>query len=188
MPDKVSLDGPDATRGNALSRRAALTTVALGAGAVALGAREALAQQNAPVSPPTTITNPPRDFGPNGAPTTYFTDPDVLAVDPLFDSYRQPNTSITRLWTGALGSEGPAWSAEGRYLVWSDIPNNRQLRWIEDDGRVIGVPHAVEQQQRQHVRLPGPAALLRARHPAGRPLRARRLDHGASRTPTTAST
>jgi gluconolactonase len=35
-----------------------------------------------------------------------------------------------------LWSEGPAWSAEGRYLVWSDIPNNRQLRWIEDDGRV----------------------------------------------------
>ena len=54
------------------------------------------------MSPPTTITNPPRDFGPNGAPTTYFADPDVLTVDPLFDNYRQPNTSITRLWTGAL--------------------------------------------------------------------------------------
>ncbi len=33
-------------------------------------------------------------------------------------------------------SEAPAWSAEGRYLDWSDIPNNRQLRWLEDDGRV----------------------------------------------------
>ena len=43
----------------------------------------------------------------------------------------------------------------------------------------LGVPHAVEQQQRQQLRLPGPAALLRARHPADRPLRARRLDHGA---------
>ena len=48
----------------------------------------------------------------------------------------QPNAAIQRLWTGALWLEGPAWSAEGRYLVWSDIPNNRQLRWLEDDGRV----------------------------------------------------
>ena len=93
----------------------------------------------------------------------------------------QPNTSIQRLWTGALWAEGPAWSAEGRYLVFSDIPNNRQMRWIEDDGRVTRVPHAVEQQQRQHVRLPGPAALLRAPDAARRPLRARRLDHRARR-------
>jgi len=35
-----------------------------------------------------------------------------------------------------LWSEGPAWSGQGRYLVWSDIPNNRQLRWIEDEERV----------------------------------------------------
>ena len=47
-----------------------------------------------------------------------------------------PTRRSTRLWTGALWSEGPAWSAQGRYLVWSDIPNNRQLRWIEDDGHV----------------------------------------------------
>jgi len=37
---------------------------------------------------------------------------------------------------GALWSEGPAWSGQGRYLVWSDIPNNRQLRWLEDDNKV----------------------------------------------------
>jgi gluconolactonase len=47
-------------------------------------------------------------IGPNGAPTTYFTDPDVLSVDPLFDQYRQPNSAIQRLWTGALWAEGPA--------------------------------------------------------------------------------
>jgi gluconolactonase len=78
----------------------------------------------------------PRDFGPGGAPTTYFTDPDVLTVDPLFNQYAQPNSAITRLWTGTLWAEGPAWNAQGRYLVWSDIPNNRQMRWLEDDGRV----------------------------------------------------
>ena len=54
----------------------------------------------------------------------------------VFNSLRQPNAPIQRLWTGALWSEGPAWNAQGRYLVWSDIPNNRQLRWIEDNGRV----------------------------------------------------
>jgi gluconolactonase len=48
----------------------------------------------------------------------------------------QPNSAIQRLWTGALWMEGPAWNAQGRYLVFSDIPNNRQLRWIEDDGHV----------------------------------------------------
>jgi gluconolactonase len=89
-----------------------------------------------PAAPPTTVTNPPRDFGPGGAPTTYFTDPDILTVDPAFNSLVQPNTPIQRLWTGALWMEGPAWSGQGRYLVWSDIPNNRQLRYLEDDGRV----------------------------------------------------
>ena len=75
-------------------------------------------------------------FSARGAPTTYFTDPDVLTVDAAFDGLRQPNAPIQRLWTGALWSEGPAWNSVGRFLVWSDIPNNRQLRWSEDDGHV----------------------------------------------------
>jgi gluconolactonase len=45
-------------------------------------------------------------------------------------------TVIQRLYTGTLWAEGVAWSGVGRYLVWSDIPNNRQMRWIEEDGRV----------------------------------------------------
>ena len=43
---------------------------------------------------------------------------------------------VERLWTGARWSEGPAWFAAGRYLIWSDIPNNRMLRWDEADGSV----------------------------------------------------
>ncbi len=43
---------------------------------------------------------------------------------------------VERLWTGARWSEGPAWFAAGRYLLWSDIPNNRMMRWDECDGRV----------------------------------------------------
>jgi gluconolactonase len=122
-------------RSIAVSRRRLVTNLTIGAGAAAFISRTGHAQR-VQVAPPTTITTPPRDFGPNGAPTTYFTDPDVLSVDPAFDQYAQPNSAIQRLWTGALWSEGPAWNAEGRYLVWSDIPNNRQLRWLEDNGRV----------------------------------------------------
>ena len=116
-----------------LKRRGFLAVA--GAGAVGLSANAAFAQSG-PVEPPTVITRPPREFGPGAAPTTYFTDPDVLSVDPAFDGYRQPNTSIERLWTGALWAEGPAWNAVGRFLVWSDIPSNRQFRWLEDDGHV----------------------------------------------------
>lgn len=113
---------------NAVSRRAALAGLAV---SVAGAARA----QNRP-APPSTITNPPRDFGPNAPPTTYFSDPDILVVDPSFADYVTPNSAIQRLWRGALWAEGPAWSAEGRYLIWSDIPNNRQMRWLEEDGRV----------------------------------------------------
>lgn len=115
-----------------LSRRTIVSTLAAGAAMAATAA----AAQNRPAEPRSTITNPPRDFGPSGAPTTYFTDPDVLTVDPSFGNYLVANTSIERLWKGALWVEGPAWSAQGRYFLFSDIPNNRQMRWIEDTGRV----------------------------------------------------
>jgi len=125
----------EAKGGATISRRTLVG--AAGATAATLAAGRAFAQATpGPVAPPSTVTSPPRDFSPRGAPTTYFTDPDILSVDPSFDGLRQPNSAIQRLWTGALWSEGPAWNGEGRYLVWSDIPNNRQLRWIEDDGHV----------------------------------------------------
>jgi gluconolactonase len=108
--------------------------VAATAGVAGISAR--LGAQQSPPGPPSVITNPPRDFSPGAPPTTYFSDPDVLAIDPAFNALVQPNSAITRLWTGALWTEGPAWSSVGRFLVFSDIPNNRQLRWLEDDGRV----------------------------------------------------
>src|SRR5262245_498824 len=114
-----------------ISRRDLLTTLG---GAVC--AHAVLAGQ-APLptqTGPTVVSNPPRDFGPNATLTTYFPDPDVITVDPAFGGLIQGNTPIRRLWTGALWMEGPAWNGQGRYLVWSDIPNNRQYRWMEDDG------------------------------------------------------
>jgi len=121
-----------------LTRRQFVEAIGAAAGAAAVTPRASAAQTPAqtPQGPPSTVTTPPRDFGPTAPPTTYFTDPDVIAVDPVFDGYVQANSAITRLWTGALWAEGPAWCGQGRYLVWSDIPNDRQLRWLEEDGRV----------------------------------------------------
>jgi gluconolactonase len=119
----------------AITRRDLLTTIGAVTGAALAMPRDAFAQGK-PLSAPTVISNPPRDFGPDAPPTTYFADPDVLTIDPAFDNLIQANTSIKRLWTGALWAEGPAWNSQGRYLLWSDIPNNRQMRWLEDDGRV----------------------------------------------------
>lgn len=57
-------------------------------------------------------------------------------IDPAFNATLIGHARVERLWTGARWSEGPAWFAAGRYLVWSDIPNNRMLRWDETDGSV----------------------------------------------------
>jgi gluconolactonase len=65
-----------------------------------------------------------------------FPDPDIVVLDQRFAKYKLGNTPIQRLHTGALWAEGCAWNGVGRYLVWSDIPNNRQFRWLDDDGHV----------------------------------------------------
>jgi len=65
-----------------------------------------------------------------------YPDPDIIALEPSFQRYILFNSPIRRHYTGTLWAEGPAWNGVGRYLVWSDIPNDVQLRWIEDDGRV----------------------------------------------------
>jgi len=65
-----------------------------------------------------------------------YPDPRIVSLDPRFDRYRIGNTPLERLYTGGLWLEGPAWSAVGRYLLWSDIPRDLQQRWVEDDGEV----------------------------------------------------
>ena len=57
-------------------------------------------------------------------------------IDPSFAACIIGHARVERLWTGARWSEGPAWFPAGRYLIWSDIPNNRMLRWDETDGSV----------------------------------------------------
>src|SRR5947208_5719293 len=118
-----------------LSRRAALRKIGAAAG-IAAFAPQMLRAQGAPatprVGPPTVVSIPPRDFTPGAQPVTY-PDPDIITIDPAFDALKIGNTPIERLWTGGYWCEGPAWSSQGRYLVWSDIPNNRQMRYLDDD-------------------------------------------------------
>ncbi|CUH77828.1 Gluconolactonase precursor [Tritonibacter multivorans] len=58
------------------------------------------------------------------------------ALSPEFEACFIGHARVERLWTGARWSEGPAWFPAGRYVTWSDIPNNRMMRWDETDGSV----------------------------------------------------
>src|SRR3954467_9453420 len=61
---------------------------------------------------------------------------DIVVLDSRFNACFAGHVRVERLWTGARWAEGPAWFAAGRYLVWSDIPNNRMMRFVEPSGEV----------------------------------------------------
>jgi gluconolactonase len=65
-----------------------------------------------------------------------YPDPAIETLDPRFDRYRIFSAAVERLYTGCRWSEGPVWFGDGRYLLWSDIPNNRILKWEEETGAV----------------------------------------------------
>src|SRR5437016_1811211 len=109
-----------------LDRRSLLAV--LGGAAAASSLAQTPAPQN--VSPNPT----PRDW--TGQTPVQYPEPDVVALDNRFRRYIVGNTVMKRHYTGTFWAEGPAWNGVGRYLVWSDIPNNAQMRWIEEDGRV----------------------------------------------------
>ncbi|WP_158970625.1 SMP-30/gluconolactonase/LRE family protein [Paraglaciecola sp. L3A3] len=71
---------------------------------------------------------------PGAAPIRY-PEPDIIALDKRF-TYKVGNAAIERIYTGMRWAEGPAWNAVGRYLIWSDIPANEQLRYLEEDNHV----------------------------------------------------
>ena len=68
-------------------------------------------------------------------PSERYPDPAIKILDPSFAKYRIFNAGVERLFTGARWSEGPVWMGDWRCLLWSDIPNNRILRWDEETGR-----------------------------------------------------
>ena len=79
-----------------------------------------------------------RDFSKDAPPVRY-PEPDVIVLDKAFEKYKVGSAPIERLHTGMYWAEGPAWSGWGQYLVWSDIPNNVQHRWLQDDGEVTTI-------------------------------------------------
>lgn len=99
-------------------------------------ASQAFAQQSATTAtPPSVITNPPRQWG-HHAPPEIYPDPDIIVIDPSFKEYLLGITAIHRVATGFRWCEGPAWSSEGQYFVFSDVQANTQYRFLWEDGRV----------------------------------------------------
>ncbi len=68
-------------------------------------------------------------------PGTRYPDGRIMALDKRFTA-RIGNAAIERIATGFRWAEGPVYFADGGYLLWSDIPNNRIMRWLEEDGHV----------------------------------------------------
>ena len=65
-----------------------------------------------------------------------YPDPAVQVLDPAFNKYRLLLASVERIATGMRWCEGPVYMGDWRCLLWSDIPNNRIMRWDEETGRV----------------------------------------------------
>jgi gluconolactonase len=97
--------------------------------------------------------------------------------DPRFRRLTQANARIDRLWTGGRWCEGPAYLPAGRYLVWSDIPNNVVMRWDETSGAVSVFEHHCRHQNGHTV---DPQGRLVACEHQGRCVS--RIEHDGSRT------
>lgn len=67
----------------------------------------------------------------NWKPSLRYPDPAVEVLDPSFLKYRLFGASVEQLATGFRWIEGPAWNSQKGYLVFSDIPNNRLMKWDE---------------------------------------------------------
>lgn len=65
-----------------------------------------------------------------------YPDPAIEVLDTRFAKYKIGNANVERLWSGCRWAEGPVWFGDIRCLIWSDIPNNRMLRWTEETGDV----------------------------------------------------
>jgi gluconolactonase len=100
-----------------MNRRTFMNVTAGGAAAVAFDSRALTSQQERKTPVP-------------------YPDPAVEVVDKRFAKCALGSAAVERLWTGARWAEGPVWFGDGRYLLFSDIPNNRMMRWLEDTGEV----------------------------------------------------
>ena len=113
----------------------AITRRGFAAGLAATASAGSAFAQQSTATPPSVISNPPRQWGHRAAPEIY-PDPDIIVIDPSFKQYLLGITAIHRVATGFRWCEGPAWSSEGQYFVFSDVQGNTQFRLLWDDGRV----------------------------------------------------
>ncbi len=90
----------------------------------------------AAVSIPRSVGGAEQDRG-----IVHYPDPWVEAIDARFGKMVYFNSAVERLYTGTRWGEGPVWFGDGRFLLWSDIPNNRILRWTEETGQVSVFRH-----------------------------------------------
>ena len=69
-------------------------------------------------------------------PSSFYPDPAVEVLHPSFAKYRVMLAAVERLGTGLRWAEGPVWFGDGRYLLVSDIPNERIVKWDEATGQL----------------------------------------------------
>ena len=70
------------------------------------------------------------------APPVRYPDPAFEVLDARVTPYCLGKAAVERLWTGARWTEGPVYFGDARCLLFSDIPNNRIMRWDEETGMV----------------------------------------------------
>lgn len=99
-----------------------------------------------------------------------YPDPAVRILDDRFLRYRLPNASVEQLFTGTRWSEGPVWFGDMHSLLWSDLPNDRILRWDEATGQV------------SHFRSPSNRANGNSRDRQGRLVTCEHLSRRVTRT------
>lgn len=85
---------------------------------------------------PLADTEPKNTPEPSWQPSQRYPDSAVQIVDQSFARYRLNLAAVERIAHGFRWSEGPVWFGDGRYLLWSDIPNNRIMKWEEENGAV----------------------------------------------------
>ena len=83
----------------------------------------------------TALTALPRAFA-QWQPSQRYPDPLIRIIDPSFAKYRIASAKVEKIASGQRWAEGPVWFGDSRCLVWSDIPNNRLMRWDEETGAV----------------------------------------------------
>ena len=90
----------------------------------------------------------------------------AITLDERFHRLVNSNARLEKLYEGCRWAEGPAYFAAGRYLVWSDIPNDRMLRFDETSGAVSVFRQPAGYSNGNTVDRRGPACQLRAWQPA----------------------